>query len=122
VGTLRLEELERILKLHPFLPKPSYVVVVEEPVLAQLDGLVALVRGAAPAWRRDMIVVTPFAGHDTVVHEIIHTMGFGEVAATIGGAALSRLREVFKPIVKYDVKYELASSPHPRVKIYRRVR
>ena len=119
---MRLEELEQILKLHPFLPKPQYVVVVEEPVLALMDGLVALVRGATPTWRRDMIVVTPFAGHDTVVHEIIHTMGFGEVAATIGGAVLARLREVFKPIIKYDVKYELASTPHPKVKIYRRVR
>jgi hypothetical protein len=122
VGALRIEELEQILKLHPFLPKPQYIVVVEEPVIAQLDGLVAIVRGATPAWRRDMIVVTPVAGHDTVVHEIIHTMGLGEVAATVGGAILARFREAFKPIVKYDVKYEVASEPHSKVKIYRRVK
>jgi len=119
---MRLEELEQILKLHPFLPKPQYIVVVEEPVIAQLDGLVAVVRGAAPTWRRDMIVVTPLAGHDTVVHEIIHTMGFGEAVATIGGNVLARFRELFKPIIKREVKYELASEPHPKVKIYRRVR
>jgi hypothetical protein len=119
---VRLDELEQILKLHPFLPKPQYIVVVEEPVIAQLDGLVGLVRGATPAWRRDLIVVTPLAGHDTVVHEIIHTMGFGEAVATIGGSVIARFREVLQPFIKREVKYELAGELHSKVKVYRRVK
>jgi len=119
---VELEELEKILSLHPFLPKPKYIVKVDELLFASTENYIAIVKGATPMWRRDMIVVTPLADHETVVHEVIHTLGFGELAAEVGGRVLSKLRDIIPPIVSERVSYELYDQPHPKVKIYRLVK
>ena len=119
---MRIEEVEEILRLHPYLPKPKFVYMVDERVIADLDGALAVVRGATPKWRRDTIVLTPDSGHDTVVHEILHTMGFGEVVANVLGGRIAKLRRLIPPLVKDEVKYEYLHSPNPKVKIYRRVK
>jgi len=119
---MEIEELEKILSLHPFLPKPKYIVEVDELLFASIENYIAIVKGATPKWRRDMIVVTPLSDHETVVHEVIHTLGFGELAAEIGGRVLSRLRNIIPPIVNKNVSYELYDQPHPKVKIYKLVK
>jgi len=78
-----IEEVEEILKLHPYLPKPKFVYLVEEPVMLIADHVVAYVRGATPKDNKDVIVLTPLASHATVVHEIIHTLGGGNISNNI---------------------------------------
>ena len=118
---MRIEELEAILAKHPYLPKPRYVYMVEERVIAEYGDLSLIVKGAAPKCRRDTIVLTPDAGHDTVVHEILHTMGFGELGASVLGKRIASLREVLPPALPMEVRYKYAGSPHPKVKVYERV-
>ena len=116
-----IEEVEEILKLHPYLPKPKFVYLVEEPVMLIADHVVAYVRGATPKDNKDVIVLTPLASHSTVVHEIIHTLGGGEISATILGNVLARFREIFPPMIKRDVKYEFVGKVHPKISVYKKV-
>jgi len=114
---MRIEELEELLSKHPFLPKPKYVFMIEERVIAELNGY-SFVRGATPKWRGDVIILTPDARHDTVVHEVIHTLGFGELVANLLSPRIAKLRELIPPIISSNVKYSFSHSPHPKVKVY----
>jgi len=43
-----IEELERILAEHPWLPKPKYVFMVNEKVYGLADGTLLVYKGATP--------------------------------------------------------------------------
>jgi len=112
-----ISEVERVLAQHPFLKKPKYVYVVEEPVTLQTNGMI-LFAGLTPKWRRDTIVLTPVASDVTVVHEVLHTMGAGEAVAYKLAPLLRWFRSVVPPLLRRRVKYKYASSPHPKMKLY----
>ncbi|HDN18279.1 MAG TPA: hypothetical protein ENF41_04380 [Candidatus Bathyarchaeota archaeon] len=91
--TLTIKDVEEILGLYRILPKPKHVIMTHESVIAKTDGHVVFL-GLQPKWRKDVIVLTPQATPETVIHETLHTMGFGELGADILGKVL---------VVKYEI-------------------
>jgi len=115
-----ISEVEKILAEHPLLPKPRYVLLTEEPVTANVDGMLVF-RGLTPKWRKDAIVLTPLANDETVVHEVLHTLGFGELGAYTLAPLLRRLRKLLPPLLRGNVKYRFKGYVHPKIKLYERV-
>lgn len=77
---MELAEIEEVLGCFSALRAPKHLLMVKEPVHERLDGL-AYFRGLQPKHRGDVIVVTPQATPETVVHEAIHAQfGLGELA------------------------------------------
>jgi len=72
---MRIEEISEILGLYPLLFKPKHILITHEPIT---DGSFA---GLQPKWRSDVIVLGKDADKETLIHEILHTMGLGEFAA-----------------------------------------
>jgi hypothetical protein len=96
---ITIHEVEELLERHPFLPKPKYILMVEDIVIAPLsENLVALVKGATPIERRDVIILSILADEVTVVHEVLHTMGLGELGARVLAPLLVWLRRVAPPL------------------------
>jgi hypothetical protein len=111
-------ELERILAEHPWLPKPKYVFMVNERVYGVVDGMVLTYKGATPINSRDRIALTPDADEVTVVHELLHVAGFGEVVAYSFAPLIRRLRKRVPSVFKHEVKLRKIAQPHPSVEIY----
>lgn len=118
---MNIEELERIMAEHPWLPKPKYVFMVKERVYGLMDGAILVFKGATPTQLRDRIALTPDADDVTVVHECMHLMGFGELATYALAPALRAFRKVFPPLVRREVRYRKVDEPHPAVEVYERV-
>ncbi len=78
---MQLTEVEEILGCYGMLGAPMHMIMVNEPVRERLDGVMAYFRGLQPKHRSDTIVLTPQAVPETVPHELVHTMGLGEMAA-----------------------------------------
>jgi hypothetical protein len=118
---MSIEELERILAEHPWLPKPRYVYLVKARVYGVVDGSVVVFKGAAPVSPRDRIALTADADDVTVVHEVLHTMGFGELGAHLLAPCIRAFRRAVPPLIRREVKYVKVSEPHPLVEVYERV-
>lgn len=99
-----ISEVEAILRTHPFLKKPKYVFMIEEPVTARVNGMIVF-KGMAPKWRKDVIILTPYATHETVVHEILHIMGLKEAGASMISKVLRTLRSFIPSVMRSEVKY-----------------
>jgi hypothetical protein len=117
---MTIEEVEALLERHPFLPKPKYIFMVEDIVVAPLsENLVLVIRGATPIHRNDVIILTLLADQVTVIHEVLHTMGFGEIGARILAPLLVWFRKLMPPVMQGGkVKYAEVARPHPKVRVY----
>jgi hypothetical protein len=117
---MTIHEVEELLEKHPFLPKPRYIFMVEDIVVAPLsENLYLLIRGATPIHRNDVIILTLLADEVTVVHEVLHTMGFGELGARILAPILVRFRRLVPPVMhESKVRYVEIARPHPKVRVY----
>jgi hypothetical protein len=113
-----IAELERILAEHPWLPKPRYVFMVKERVYGVVDGMVITYRGATPIGSRDRMALTPDADDVTVVHELLHVAGLGEVAAYMLAPLIRAIRKRVPSIIKCEVKLRKVAQPHPSVEVY----
>lgn len=91
---MEIYEVAEILGAYPLIPKPQHVIIVREPVREQVDGYLYF-RGLQPKFRSDVIVLTPQATDETVLHETLHSLGFGELGATVLGKILIRKYEMF---------------------------
>lgn len=85
---LTIEDIERVYETHPWLPRPQHIVMLDGDVLLP-EGATAV--GLTPAGESVMIL-TPLADEETVIHESIHLAGFGELAAYTLGPLLARKR------------------------------
>jgi hypothetical protein len=55
----------------------------------------------------------------TVIHEVLHTMGLGEVGARLLAPLLVWLRRLVPPILHTGrVSYVEVARPHPKVRVY----
>jgi len=117
-----IKELEKILTEHPYLPKPKYVYMVEERVVQNIDHLTLVYKGATPKEERDRIALTPDADDVTVVHELLHLAGFDEAGAYLLAPRLRKIRKIIPPILSFEVHYREVDSPHPKVKVFERVK
>jgi hypothetical protein len=83
-----IREVEEVLGAFRVLRPPKYVFMTSEPLT---DGLYA---GLQPKWRSDVIVLGAHATPVTVIHETLHTMGFGETLAYPLAELLARKLEL----------------------------
>lgn len=105
---ITIEEVERVFETHPWIKPPKHIILVLEPVemIDKKYGLL-LFRGLQPSWRRDTIVlVAPLATEETVIHETLHTYGFGETVTHLFSKPLLNFRKTIPPIIKRRVKYK----------------
>jgi hypothetical protein len=106
---MRIEEIEEILGLTR-LPAPMHILLTDEPLT---DGLYL---GLQPKDIPDVIVIGAGATPETVFHEIVHTLGFGEEVAYPAGRLLKwiwerrRKREYLSKLLRREVKYELCQG------------
>lgn len=112
--SLEISEVAELLGLYRFVPKPQHIIVIGEPVRAEVDGYIYY-RGIQPSSRRDVIILTPQAMDETVLHEVGHTLGLGEVGATIFGRVMIKKKRFLEnfPAVK-----NLLSQPVSYVKCH----
>lgn len=85
---LTMEEVEKVYEVHPWLPRPQHIVMLDGDVLLP-EGSTAI--GLTPAGESVMIL-TPLSDEETVIHESIHLAGFGEPMAYTLGPLLARKR------------------------------
>ena len=104
-----IEEVEEILNSFPFFPKPKYVFMIEEDVKQRVDGEL-IFRGLAPKWRRDVIILTPRANKETVIHEFLHTLGVGERGAYLLSRFVAKFAEMRPAILGEKIKYKECSG------------
>jgi len=116
VVKLDIHEVEEILGMYRALKAPKHIIVTEEPVRQQLNGDI-FYRGLAPKWRRDVIVLTPQAIPETVVHENLHAnFGLGEeityplARLLIVKYNIIQLFPRLKRLLVRPVKYELCQG------------
>lgn len=98
---MEISEVAELLGLYRFVPKPQHIIIISEPVRAEVDGYIYY-RGIQPSGRSDVIVLTPYAADETVLHEIGHALGLGEAGATIFGRLMVRKKRFIEnfPAVK----------------------
>lgn len=119
---LTIEQLEQIMLDHPLLPKPKLVYMVKTRVVGVIpDGVALELRGATPKDIKDRIAITATADEVTVVHEMLHLAGFGELGAYTLAPIIRAARKLFPPLIKGSVKYRKVAEPHPLVEVYARV-
>ncbi|MEM3800147.1 MAG: hypothetical protein QXH56_08655 [Thermoprotei archaeon] len=96
---LTIEEIEHKLALHPFLPPPQHVIILDGDV--RVAQRVAV--GMTPAKQR-VVVLTPIADDETVLHETLHSNGLKELGAQI----MSRILTIREKLVLFPrrVRYE----------------
>ncbi len=120
---MNIEELEKILAEHPWLPKPRYVLLVKERVVGIVnESTLVVFKGATPITSRDRMALTIDADDITVVHELLHVIGFGEIGAYVLSPLIRMFRGVVPPIIKKEVKYQKIAQPHPMVEVYERIK
>lgn len=90
---MEIYEVEEILGAYPLIPKPRHVLIVKEPVREWVDGY-RYYRGLQPTFRSDVIVLSAQATDETVLHEVMHSLGFGELGASLLGKLLIKKYEV----------------------------
>lgn len=112
---MELAEVESVLGCFSTLRVPRHLVMIKEPVTEQMDGI-AYFRGLQPRHRSDVIVITPQATPETVVHEVVHAQfGFGELMTYPLARAWARkyylLRSICPPCLqKKRVEYQKCSG------------
>lgn len=75
---MQIEDIEEILGLARFLTVPKHLIKINEPTYQETNGKIFF-RGLQPKKRGDVVVLTPQANSETVLHECVHsTFGFGE--------------------------------------------
>ncbi|MEM2493416.1 MAG: hypothetical protein QXE23_07760 [Nitrososphaerota archaeon] len=106
-----IEEVEYVLS-RTLLPPPKHVFISDKPVRVEERGEGFWVMGFQ---RRgsDMIVLTPYSTPENIVHETIHAMGFGEIAAQIGGKLISLRIQLLPNLFRRSVKYRQAGEKPP---------
>jgi len=103
-----ITDIERILGLRRLVYPPRHVIIVRERVVERLNSeLVRIYRGIAPKGEKDVIIITPDAIEETVVHEALHkNYGVGEVVAY----PLARVLLFTKGWIPLKVRYRLCAE------------
>ena len=99
-----IETVENVLSRHVMIKPPKHVVIIDDYVLDEFSERMYYVNGATPSWLHDVIVLSKTATEETVVHELLHTYGFGEDAAYSISPILYNLRRSFA-LRRRNVKY-----------------
>lgn len=128
---LTIEDIERLLNEYYIIVPPDHIIILDKPVIG-LKPFLAVYKGLQPVWRPDIIILTPLADEETLIHEILHTYGFGEFIAYHGARILliknrllknfPLLRELRLRILGRKVRYQLCNGCELCTDIYRSLR
>ncbi|MEM2618758.1 MAG: hypothetical protein QW356_04655 [Candidatus Hadarchaeales archaeon] len=100
---MRVEEVAEILGLYRILPPPAHILLTHERIT---DG--GIFAGLQPKGRGDIVVLGGDASPETVIHETLHTMGFGEELAY----PLAQLMVVkYEVVSKFPLLKQLLTRP-----------
>ncbi|MEM0232596.1 MAG: hypothetical protein QXL22_01095 [Candidatus Nezhaarchaeales archaeon] len=102
-----IEEVQDTLS-RTILPPPKHVYIAEKPIKVQRDGSFWIM--GAQKRGQDMIVLSPLSTRENIIHETLHSLGFGEVAAQILGKLISLRISLFPNLFKKEVKYKLVEE------------
>jgi hypothetical protein len=118
---MEIEEVETLLNSLRLLGlvAPQHIFLTDEPISAQIDGKLFF-RGLAPL-RGNAIVLSKYADITTAPHEIVHTLGLGELAADTLGKLLALRYRVSQGLPLSDLKlrqvrYQLVDDLPPQFK------
>lgn len=98
-------EIEEVFARHPNINPPETIYVLDAPLVGQLEDETVILRGGRPTGY-DKIILTPQGDELTVLHETIHTYGFGEFMAEFGSRFMKRVRQRIPPLRRRKVEYE----------------
>jgi hypothetical protein len=108
---------------------PQHIFLVDEEISMQVDGKVFF-RGLAPQSRSVIVISSKFSDQTTPAHELMHTLGFGELTADLIGKLAALKYKVTKGLpfsglrfreVKYQEVDDLPPQFKGRVRHYVRV-
>jgi hypothetical protein len=108
---------------------PEHVFITDEPITAEVDGKLYF-RGLAPQSRSVIVISSKFSDQTTPAHELMHTLGFGELTADLIGKLAALKYNVSKGLpfssfrlkeVRYQEVDDLPSQFKGRVRHYVRV-
>jgi hypothetical protein len=71
---MSLQEITEVLETHPWLPRPKQIIVLDGDVQTK-DGTAI---GLTPPGE-SVIILTPISNQETLIHELVHKLGFGEM-------------------------------------------
>ena len=97
------EDIEEIFNRYPSLQPPERIYILDAPVIAQVHNTQVLLKGSRPLGE-NAIFLSEQADEWTVIHETIHTYGFGEPMANFG-TWLAKQRERVPNIRNRMVRY-----------------
>jgi len=121
VASLNIDEVTDILNSFKLLAllAPQHIFITDEPIVEELDGIVARFRGLSPKKKRGVVVLSRDADASTVPHEWAHAaLGLGERVAYPFGELMKLRYEIRKrlPLLRnrpklIKVKYRPAEVP-----------
>jgi len=105
---LSLEEITEVANMHPWIPAPHDILMLDGDVVTRSGTAV----GLNPAGER-LIMLTPVSNGETVLHEDLHQgWGVGELGARVFSKILSRKNfALFPRNVHYEQCTGCASHP-----------
>lgn len=103
-----IKEVEEVLS-RTILPAPKHVFISEKPVKVEGHNRSFFVIGFQKKGM-DMIVLTPQSDVENIIHETIHSLGFGEILAQIGGKLGSIRLQLFPNLFRKKVKYRMVDE------------
>jgi len=70
---LTKKEVQEIFNNYYVVDPPKHVFMLEKPTITfSKEGHFSFFKGLQPKWRRDVIILTPDADDETVIHEALH--------------------------------------------------
>ena len=103
---LTIKDVERVFEEHPWLKPPKHIFLIPEDVEYKTARGKVIFRGLQPSWRPDVIILTPRATEETVIHETLHTYGLGEEPVHRLAPKILQFRRVIPAVLRRRVKYE----------------
>ncbi|MHA1471349.1 MAG: hypothetical protein ACTSSP_12445 [Candidatus Asgardarchaeia archaeon] len=99
------EDIEKLLsEKYTLIKPPKQIYILDAPIV--YPELKAKILGLNQAFERSTIILASDATEETLAHESLHGMGFGEIITKPLAKWITKLRSKFPPIFKREVVYE----------------
>lgn len=109
-------QIKQVLERVPrFLPLPKEIITLDGIMEVGNTGAVAV--GATPRIGGSTVILSPIADQETLMHELVHTWGYGETAAYALGPLMTRRFEhgliaQLRPPRRLDIEQGPPMSPN----------
>jgi len=107
---ITIQDVEKVFRNHPWLRPPKHVFFIPEDVEYETAYGKVLFRGLQPSWKPDVIILTPRATEETVIHETLHTYGLGEEPVHRLAPKILKFRKTIPALIQRKVRYKKCSG------------